>query len=452
MSSSAHQNIVIAADGLGKRYRLYRSPMRRMISALSGERGGSDREHWALRDISFELQRGRTLGIIGENGSGKSTLLQLIAGTLTPTAGRIHVKARVAALLELGAGFDSESTGRENVFMTGALLGLSHEEVRERFASIEAFAEIGSFIEQPVRTYSSGMFLRLAFAVIAHVDAEVLIIDEALAVGDVYFTQRCMRFLNRFMERGSVLFVSHDMAAVRALADEVLWLHHGRLRERGHPKAVGDAYLRANYARNQTVQRAIVKSASPELENDRLIPRDCRYALMQQPDMQNSIQVFRFTEDEEGFGDGAATIGGVELIDAGGETLSSTCGGEDVTLSVTIEVHRSLRSPIAGFFLRNRLGQNIFGDNTETIYRADPLSCVAGSTLIACFSFRMPFLPVGDYSFCVAIASGNKDQHVQHHWRNEALVIRSLSANVHADILGLPMHAMTIECVPRGSP
>lgn len=197
--------------------------------------------------MSFHVQKGETIGIIGRNGSGKSTLLQIICGTLTPSGGRVAINGRVAALLELGAGFNPEFTGRENVYMNAALLGLSKAQIEERLDAIFAFADIGGFVDQPVKTYSSGMYVRLAFAVIAHVDADVLVIDEALAVGDAFFTQKCMRFLRAFMERGTVLFVSHDTNAVVNLCTRVVWLDKGRVREIGPAKDVCDSYLEAFY-------------------------------------------------------------------------------------------------------------------------------------------------------------------------------------------------------------
>ena len=191
----------------------------------------------------MKCKRGETVGIIGRNGSGKSTLLQMICGTLNPTGGSIQTHGRIAALLELGSGFNPEFSGRENVYMNGAVLGLSREDIDQRFDAIAAFADIGEFIEQPVKTYSSGMYVRLAFAVIAHVDAEILVIDEALAVGDAVFTQKCMRFLRKFKEEGTLIFVSHDMGSVLNLCERAVWLHHGQLRQMGESKEIAEAYL-----------------------------------------------------------------------------------------------------------------------------------------------------------------------------------------------------------------
>jgi lipopolysaccharide transport system ATP-binding protein len=212
MSSS---DIAIRVQGLSKRYEIYTKPSDRLkqfvlplLQRLTGKASKQYfREFWALKDVSFEVRKGQTVGIIGRNGSGKSTLLQMICGTITPTTGSIQTNGRVAALLELGSGFNPEFTGRENIYMNASVLGLNSSEIDIRFNDIVDFADIGDFVEQPVKTYSSGMMVRLAFAVIAHVDADILVVDEALSVGDAFFAQKCMRFLRKFMETGTVLFV-----------------------------------------------------------------------------------------------------------------------------------------------------------------------------------------------------------------------------------------------------
>jgi lipopolysaccharide transport system ATP-binding protein len=269
-------DIAIRVTNLSKCYEIYSSPrdrlkqfivptlcrifppLRRLFSthnpALSTQHSALPlfyREFWALKDVSFEIKKGETVGIIGRNGSGKSTLLQMICGTLNPTHGSIETNGRIAALLELGSGFNPEFTGRENVYMNASVLGLSNEEIDARFDDIVAFADIGDFIEQPVKTYSSGMMVRLAFAVIAYVDADILVVDEALAVGDAFFTQKCMRFLRNFMKSGTVLFVSHDTSAVVNLCSHALWLHHGIAKFAGSPKEVSEQYLQALYESQQ---------------------------------------------------------------------------------------------------------------------------------------------------------------------------------------------------------
>lgn len=224
----------ITIRGLSKCYQVYEQPRHRLLQMLFRGRKQYYREFWALRDVSFDVKRGETVAIIGRNGSGKSTLLQLLCGTLTPTAGVVEVAGRIAALLELGAGFNPEFTGKENVFLNAAILGLSRTQIEERFSQIEDFAEIGSFIDQPVKTYSSGMYVRLAFSVAIHTDPQVLVVDEALSVGDARFQAKCLNRIKQMKEDGvSILFVSHDINAVRSLCDRAIWLDKGGIRLSG---------------------------------------------------------------------------------------------------------------------------------------------------------------------------------------------------------------------------
>ena len=231
---------------VSKSYPVYRDPKDRLKELATFNRYSFHEDFWALREITFAVERGETFCVIGENGSGKSTLLQIVAGILGPSSGDADVSGRVAALLELGSGFNPEFTGRENVFLNASILGLSRKEIERRYADIAAFAEIGSFIDQPVKTYSSGMTVRLAFAVAIHVDPEILLVDEALAVGDIYFRQRCMRKVHELRSSGvTILFVSHSMGDVKAIGDRSLWLDRGRIRDLGPTDSVVAKYLAA---------------------------------------------------------------------------------------------------------------------------------------------------------------------------------------------------------------
>jgi len=398
------------------------------------------RDFWALRDVSFEVRRGETLGVIGRNGSGKSTLLQIICGTLAPTSGSVEVNGRVAALLELGSGFNPEFSGRENVYMSGAVLGLTRREIDERYDDIVAFADIGDFLAQPVKTYSSGMFVRLAFAVIAHADADILVIDEALSVGDVFFSQKCMRFLRKFQETGTVIFVSHDAAAVVNLCDTALLLDQGHLAMRGAAKDVSEAY-HATAAYALAVQAPQPAAAEAVAENDH---EDPRHAMIARSHLRNDIEVFRFNPDAAGFGDGSARIVSARLVGTDGRPTTWVTGGEIVRLEVRGEAIRDLSSAIVGFFLKDRLGQQLIGDNTYLSYVDAPVAVAAGGTLDAVFEFRMPILPIGQYSFDIALANGTQHEHQQAQWLHDAIIVESHASSASAGLVGIPMRAITL--------
>lgn len=428
---------------VSKCYRIYARPQDRLKQSLSSRLarplgGGRTyfREFWALRDISFEIPAGRTVGIIGRNGSGKSTLLQILCGTLAPSTGAVEIRGRVAAMLELGSGFNPEFTGRENVYLNGMVLGLTHEQLDARFDDIAAFADIGDFIEQPVKTYSSGMMVRLAFAVIAHVDADILVIDEALAVGDAVFGQKCMRFLRRFKQHGTVLFVSHDTSSVVNLCSEAIWLDRGEVRMRGRAKDVTESY--AQYCAEESlddVQKFIPLQrdggesiALPEIDED--------------PDTR--IHFFDNIQHSDGWTTGQAMIENVRLIRRDGATTSAFAGGERVTLQVRARLLKALDNPIIGFFVKDRLGQSLFGHNTY-----EPLRAVSGlrdgAVLEANFGFALPLLPNGDYSMTVAIADGDLEDHVQHHWIHDAVMISVNSPRQRYGLVGIPFESITLE-------
>ena len=447
--------IAIRVENLSKCYQIYEQPHDRLkqsiyprLQRLAGKQPKQYfREFWALKDVSFELKKGETVGIIGRNGSGKSTLLQMICGTLNPTSGSIQTNGRVAALLELGSGFNPEFTGRENVYMNASVLGLSMAEIDARYQDIVAFADIGDFIDQPVKTYSSGMMVRLAFAVIAHVDADILVIDEALAVGDAFFTQKCMRFLRTFMKAGTVLFVSHDTGAIVNLCNRSVLLDHGAVVMVGHPKEVAEQYLAKLYETNQDVQGVPIADASTldDAKQTASEYRDMREALINGSTLRNDIEVFKFEpSDESGFGAGGAVVTSVRLLDTDGAPLSWIVGGEDVSLEVRCTANQDLPLPIVGFVFKDRLGQVIFSDNTFLAYLFNTPEAKAGEEIIARFNFRLPVLPSGDYSISPAIAEGTQENHVQHHWVHDALIIRVHSSSVCFGLVGVPMRNMSL--------
>ena len=490
----AEEDFVIRAENLSKCYHIWHSPTsrvagpiyrrlaesrvlplltstRKLLRRLARE---SHREFFALKDVSFQIPRGQSVGIIGRNGSGKSTLLQILTGTLTPTAGSATVRGRAAALLELGSGFNPEFTGRENVRLNAALLGLSPREIDERMDSMLDFADIGEFVDEPVKTYSSGMMLRLAFSVIAHIDADVLIIDEALAVGDVFFMQKCMRFLRKFQENGVLLLVTHDPSTITSLCQHALWLEAGRLQLSGDPKEVTLAYLDAFFqaeaeAKLDPAARAQLEAAANAGQAEAALAiqggqtpapadapavaaqRDARLEWINRTPLRNDLEIFQFNSAyaTAGVGGGRVAVAALENLD--GATLSWIVGGEPVVLRVRMEALIDLAQPIVGFYVKNHLGQWLFGDNTYFSTHGSPggrpVRVKSGESFEARFRFVMPLLPAGDYSILIALADGTPQDHVMHQWTHEALVFKSVSTSIGSGLVGLPMLAVSIERV-----
>lgn len=434
MSSS---ELAISAKSLSKRYEIYERPHDRLLQMLSRGRRQYFREFWALKDVSFDVRAGETIGVVGRNGSGKSTLLQLLCGTLTPTSGSVCVSGRVAALLELGAGFSPDFSGRENVFLAAKLLGLRQREVEERFDKIAAFADIGSFLDQPVKTYSSGMFVRLAFAVVAHVDADILIIDEALAVGDAFFTQKCMRFLREFRERGTLLFVSHDSSAVTGLCDTALWLDQGRLVEKAPAKVVTEKYLESLYQQ----ANAAGQEAPGANKIDRQ-PFAGNRIVNEAPAQVGDFFFSDFTESAA-FGEGGARVLDVLFCDDRDLHLRSSSAGATVRLVIEVLATECLDGPIIGFSLKDRLGQVLFGANTYPSTEGQHVHVEPGRRVRAEFTFELPVLPAGEYSLAVAVATGTQENHVQHHWIHDAMIIKAAS-NSAVGLVGLPMNRVEL--------
>ncbi|MCC2640029.1 MAG: wzt [Nitrospira sp.] len=413
----------VRVHNLDKIYRLYDRPRDRVKQwifppvqkSLGRTAMQYYREVHAVENVSFEVKKGETLGIIGRNGSGKSTLLQLIVGTLSPTNGRVEIDGRVAALLELGAGFHPEFTGRQNVFLNAALLGLSQQDIEAQLENMLAFADIGAAIDQPVKTYSSGMVVRLAFAVMAHLKADILIIDEALAVGDAFFVQKCMRFLRRFMEHGTLLFVSHDTAAVLSLCRKALWLERGRAAGIGEAKAVCDRYLHNAYAAEQS-SASVCETPLPSK-----VAQGSGYAY---DDAAPGV-LLQSCDEVRISGDHKACIEYVLFSDAAGRRIHTVTKRERVSLRIWCKTSVWVMSPIVGFLVRDRLGQALFGSNT-CLMRQDTAHAVEPEArFIVTLDFVMPVLQPGDYSMSVALADGTQQQHVQHHWIHDALTFTS---------------------------
>ena len=318
---------IIEFRGVSKSYPIYRSPGDRLRELATFNRHSWHRDFHALADVTFEIARGETFCIVGENGSGKSTALQLMAGILHPTAGEVVVRGRVAALLELGAGFNHEFTGRDNVYLNAAIMGFSQRDIDRKFHDIEAFAEIGDFIHQPVKTYSSGMVVRLAFAVAIHLDPDILLVDEALAVGDIYFRQRCMRKVNELRARGvTIVFVSHSTADVKAIGDRSMWLDRGRVRELGATEHVVSKYL-----------ASIVQKDAVFLKQNRATTSPAPAVLASERAVRGILNI------DHRYGDGRAELLGIAVLDSAGVAVRMLDPGADHCGS-----HQRHRAPAAG--------------------------------------------------------------------------------------------------------
>lgn len=392
----------IQLDSISKCYRIFQNPQDRFKQALLdrfqsvlGRKSASPlyREHWALRDVSFELQPGEAVGILGRNGAGKSTLLQVIVGTLEPTAGSVKTSGRITALLELGSGFNPEFTGRENVFLNAQILGLSREDALVRFDDIASFADIGDFIDQPVKTYSSGMMMRLAFAVQTVLDPDILIVDEALSVGDAKFQDKCFRKLRNLRENGTtILFVSHDINAVTSFCDRAMLLDAGKLVSSGVPIDVSKTYLELLYGPPKESAVEVKSEAKAEDVVDWGIGDDD----------QNAALKSRTADEGYRFGNRNVEITRVVIFDESNKPTSILESGKTYRITQMFLVNTDVSGLSSGFIIRNRLGLDIFGVTNKTMNILFP-SMTRGEEYEISFTVDM-HLAAGDYFLQIANA------------------------------------------------
>lgn len=422
--------IVIDVRNLSKRYEIYNTPRDRLKQLVlphlqqAANRAGVAlgiskqhapasyfREFWALQDVSFQVRRGETLGIIGRNGSGKSTLLQILAGTLAPTRGEANVHGRIAALLELGSGFNPEFTGRENVFLNGQILGLSQKEIEARYDQIVAFADIGEFIDQPVKTYSSGMFVRLAFAVQAHIDASIVIIDEALAVGDVFFTQKCFSRLRELVDSGAaVILVTHDMATVTQFCSRVLVLNRGQEMYMGEPVSAIRRYM----ALQRDVSTSVAQCANPTRELVSTSDNIPQCGLQKWP----CAEFFLDPSAADIVGNGQAEFIGVALCNADGEPTRLFQMGEPADFFVEYRLLDDIGVPLGGVTIVNEKGVLVHGKNSMQYRIHAPDTCRKGATLRFRQRVVLDIAP-GEYTFVVGLAcmdsiAYRNSEHISH--------------------------------------
>src|SRR5215468_6359780 len=415
-------SIAVRVEGVAKQYRIYDRPIDRLKESLTRGRWRWHREFWALKGLSFEIERGTTTGIIGPNGSGKSTLLQIIAGTLNPTHGSVQFEGRIAALLELGAGFNLEFTGVENVYMNAALMGFSKAETAARLPEIERFAELGDFINQPVKTYSSGMYVRLAFAIAVNSDPDILIVDEALSVGDTIFQHRCIRRIKEMQQRGTtILFVSHEPTLVRALCSRAILLYQGEMLADGAPVDVLNRYQRLIMVREEAYKLAEsdteTRARASSADNDAPVPR----APLQ----------FQYRH-----GNNFAEVLDAQLLNAEGQPIELVDSGDAVHLRMRFLVHEDVPQIVCGFMIRNRHGINIYGTNTEQ-RGLDLGKAQRGDVIEATFTFHCA---LGQEHYFISVAVHSPDG-VAFDWLDGVIFFRVACpvemegiANLNADV------------------
>jgi lipopolysaccharide transport system ATP-binding protein len=399
---------VVEFRSVSKSYPIYPTPSARLKELACLNRISFHRDFWALHDISFEIHAGETFCVIGENGSGKSTLLQMVAGILHPTHGEVRVQGRVAALLELGSGFNPEFSGRDNVYVNAAILGLSRKEIDAKFPHIEAFAEIGDFIDQPVKTYSSGMAVRLAFAVAIHVDPEILLVDEALAVGDIYFHQRCMRKVHELRDKGvTILFVSHAMGEVKSIGDRAMWLENGRMKDIGGTDRVVSKYLAAMFEKDTAYLSTQHRSVPSNGQGPVSAPEIVDYI----PNIDHR------------FGDSRAEILGIAILNNAGQPIHLLEQLSPIVIRISIRAKEHIAEPIVGFIMRNHMGLDFAGTNTAR--EAFELPAMnAGDIFTVDFHVQLPELYPSSFSFSPAIADGTLREYTTCDWIDNAIVLQ----------------------------
>ncbi len=399
-------NIAISVKNLTKVYHLYDSPKDRLKEALNPFGKKYHHDFYALKDVSFEIKKGETVGIIGKNGAGKSTLLKIITGVLTPTSGEVQVKGKIASLLELGAGFNPEMTGMENIYLNGTIMGFSKEEMDAKVDAILSFADIGEFIDQPVKMYSSGMFARLAFSVAINVEPDVLIVDEALSVGDARFQNRCIRKMEEIGDAGTtILFVSHDTQAVNKFCHRVIWLNEGKIKAEGEPASILEEYMSFMTYGLETVREERV-SEEKETENEALIN----------------------VEKLDSFGEKKALIEKIGFFDDHGNATSILKQGEKATFVSIFHTTINLYGVGIGVLFKDTLNNDILTFNSY-MYGSEIKEVKKGKRVRVAIEFVVPKLYPKEYTITVALSEGTQQNHIQQHWIHDATTINIVSAD-----------------------
>lgn len=401
-------DIAIKIENLTKIYKLYDKPVDRLKESLSISKKSRHKDYYALKDINLEVRKGEIFGIVGTNGSGKSTILKIITGVLTQTSGTVDINGKISALLELGAGFNPEYTGIENIYLNGTMLGYTKEEIDEKLSDIISFADIGEFIYQQVKTYSSGMFARLAFAVSINVDPDILIVDEALSVGDTRFQKKCYRKMEEFKKEKTIILVTHDIGVISKFCDRVAWIEKGYLKDVGDPIEISKQYT-AYVMQSQLLQEDIENKSTEVSKN-------------------KDEDIIDITGIVESYGDKKALIIGIGMFQ--NESLVQTVmPNENTKIKIRVEYKENIFQPIVGFTIKDRLGNVVFQSNSEVLQQeinTDSRTCEEYE-----FEFIFPELNVGQYTISPAIASGTQANHVQHNWIHDAYVFNVINNNLY---------------------
>ena len=398
------KNLAISVQGVSKIYKLYDKPIDRLKEAVSLTHKSYHRDFFALSDISFEVKKGETVGIIGTNGSGKSTILKIITGVLSPTTGTAEVSGNISALLELGAGFNSEYTGLENIYMNGTMMGFSRQEMERRMDDILRFADIGDFVNQPVKTYSSGMFVRLAFALAINVDPEILIVDEALSVGDVFFQAKCYRRMEEMMKNGTtILMVSHDMGSIIKYCDKVVLLNRGHFVAQGEAGKMVDLYKKILANQTDELAEALIEQKKEALG----LPVEAAVSDKRMKDRMN------LNPEVQEYGDGRASFEDFGTLDARGNVTNLLLKGEMFTIRERIRFHAPIEMPIFTYTLRDKKGTDITGTNTM-FEGADIKPVKDGDVYTVSFRQKMN-LQGGEYLLSMSCTGYENGEHVVYH-------------------------------------
>jgi len=398
------KNLAISVQGVSKIYKLYDKPIDRLKEAVSLTHKSYHRDFFALSDISFDVKKGETVGIIGTNGSGKSTILKIITGVLSPTTGTAEVSGNISALLELGAGFNSEYTGLENIYMNGTMMGFSRQEMERRMDDILRFADIGDFVNQPVKTYSSGMFVRLAFALAINVDPEILIVDEALSVGDVFFQAKCYRRMEEMMKNGTtILMVSHDMGSIIKYCDKVVLLNRGHFVAQGEAGKMVDLYKKILANQTDELAEALIEQKKEALGlpvGEVHTDKSMKERMNLNPEVQE-------------YGDGRASFEDFGTLDARGNVTNLLLKGEMFTIRERIRFHAPIEMPIFTYTLRDKKGTDITGTNTM-FEGADIKPVKDGDVYTVSFRQKMN-LQGGEYLLSMSCTGYENGEHVVYH-------------------------------------